>query len=43
MNALVRWLVITANWKAESSQRWTVPLGAGVGKIFHFGPLPVNL
>jgi hypothetical protein len=35
--------VITANWKAESSQRWTVPLGAGVGKIFHFGPLPVNM
>jgi len=35
--------IITANWKAESSQRWTVPLGAGVGKIFHFGRLPVNM
>lgn len=35
--------VITANWKAAGSQRWTVPLGAGVGKIFHFGPLPVNM
>ena len=34
--------VITANWKAESSQRWTVPLGGGVGKIFHLGKLPVN-
>ena len=34
--------VITANWKAESSQRWTVPVGGGVGKIFHLGPLPVN-
>ena len=34
--------VITANWKAENSQRWTVPLGAALGKIFHFGPLPVN-
>ncbi|SBT08559.1 conserved exported hypothetical protein [Candidatus Accumulibacter aalborgensis] len=34
--------IITANWKAESSQRWTVPLGGGVGKIFHFGRLPVN-
>ena len=21
---------------------WTVPLGGGVGKIFHFGKLPVN-
>jgi hypothetical protein len=35
--------VITANWKAEGSQRWTVPLGGAVGKIFHFGPLPVNM
>jgi hypothetical protein len=34
--------IITANWKADNSQRWTVPLGGGVGKIFHFGRLPVN-
>ena len=34
--------IITVNWKAESSQRWTVPLGGGVGKIFHLGKLPVN-
>ncbi len=34
--------VITVNWKAESDQRWTVPLGAAIGKIFHFGPMPVN-
>jgi hypothetical protein len=34
--------VITANWDADSSQRWTVPLGGGIGKIFHFGKLPVN-
>jgi hypothetical protein len=34
--------IITADWKADSSQRWTVPLGGGVGKIFHFGRLPVN-
>lgn len=34
--------IITANWKAESSQRWTVPLGLGVGHIFHLGRLPVN-
>jgi hypothetical protein len=35
--------IITANWEADSSQRWTVPLGMGVGKIFHFGRLPVNM
>jgi hypothetical protein len=34
--------IITANWKADSDQRWTVPLGGGVGKIFHIGKLPVN-
>ena len=34
--------IITANWKADSGQQWTVPLGGGIGKIFHFGKLPVN-
>ena len=34
--------IITANWKADSGQQWTVPLGAGIGKIFHLGKLPVN-
>ena len=32
----------TVNWKADGNQKWTVPLGGGVGKIFHFGKLPVN-
>jgi hypothetical protein len=35
--------IITANWEASGSQRWTVPLGGGIGKIFHFGRLPVNM
>ncbi len=34
--------ILTVNWKADSGQQWTVPLGGGVGKIFHFGKLPVN-
>jgi hypothetical protein len=34
--------IVTVNWQAESSQQWTVPVGGGVGKIFHFGKLPVN-
>ncbi len=34
--------ILTVNWKADSSQQWTVPVGGGVGKIFHFGKLPVN-
>jgi hypothetical protein len=28
--------LITANWKAEKSNRWSVPLGGGVGKLFRF-------
>ena len=35
--------ILTVNWKAEGSQQWTVPIGGGVGKIFHFGKLPVNM
>ena len=34
--------ILTVDWKAEGSQRWTVPVGGGVGKIFHLGKLPVN-
>lgn len=34
--------IITVNWKAPSGQRWIVPLGAGVGKLFRLGKLPVN-
>ena len=34
--------IITANWKADNSDRWTVPVGGGIGHIFHLGRLPVN-
>jgi hypothetical protein len=34
--------ILTVNWKADSGDKWTVPLGGGVGKIFHLGRLPVN-
>ena len=34
--------LITANWEAASGQKWTVPVGMGVGHIFHLGPAPVN-
>jgi hypothetical protein len=35
--------VITANWKADSGQRWVIPLGLGIGQIMRFGQQPVNL
>jgi hypothetical protein len=34
--------IATVNWDAPSGQKWTVPVGGGVGKIFHLGKLPVN-
>jgi hypothetical protein len=36
--------IITADWKAESEDRWIVPLGAGGGKLVLLGgKLPLNL
>ena len=34
--------IMTANWDADSDDRWTIPLGGGVGKIFKIGRQPVN-
>jgi len=34
--------ILTVDWKASNKDMWTVPIGGGVGKIFHLGKLPVN-
>lgn len=34
--------IITANWEADSDHKWTVPLGAGFGKVFRIGNQPIN-
>ncbi len=34
--------IITVDWTADSDNQWTVPVGAGIGHIFHLGRLPVN-
>ncbi|MCA9451141.1 MAG: neuromedin U [Nitrospiraceae bacterium] len=35
--------IITANWEAEGKgNKWTVPVGGGVGKVFRIGKLPFN-
>ena len=34
--------ILTVDWTADSDNRWTIPVGGGVGKIFHLGKLPVN-
>jgi len=34
--------ILTANWKAEAGEKWVVPFGGGVGKIFRVGKQPMN-
>jgi hypothetical protein len=34
--------VMTANWSADSSNTWTVPVGGGIGRVFHIGKQAVN-
>lgn len=34
--------IITANWDGESGEKWTIPMGAGMGKLFKVGKLPIN-
>ena len=36
--ALTRSPTITATWGADRPNRWLVPLGGGVGKVFAIGP-----
>ena len=31
--------ILTANWKASSSERWLVPIGGGIGRKFKFASL----
>lgn len=33
---------ISANWEGSSGNTWTIPLGAGIGKIFNAGDVPIN-
>ncbi len=36
--------ITTANWNAADGQKWVVPFGGGVGKVFKLGgKLPVNV
>jgi hypothetical protein len=34
--------IITANWEADSGNKWTVPFGGGFGKVFKLGKQPIN-
>lgn len=35
-------LQMVANWRSNTEQRWTVPIGAGVGKLFKLGNNAIN-
>jgi hypothetical protein len=35
--------IITSNWNAPSGQKWTVPVGGGIGRVTKFGSQPVNI
>ncbi len=36
--------IITADWEADDSgDRWTIPLGLGIGQVMRWGKQPVNL
>ena len=34
--------IIVADWTARSGDKWTVPVGGGVGKVWRIGAQPVN-
>jgi len=34
--------LITANWEASDNNRWTLPIGGGIGRIFKIGDQPIN-
>jgi len=39
---LITDMVLTANWKADSNNTWTIPIGGGAGKIFKIGKQAIN-
>jgi hypothetical protein len=34
--------LITANWEANDNNRWTLPIGGGIGRIFKIGHQAIN-
>jgi hypothetical protein len=35
--------IITANWEADSGDKWTIPFGGGIGQVFKLGQQPINM
>lgn len=34
--------IMTANWNESNRNKWTIPVGGGVGKVFKIGNRPIN-
>ncbi|MEP5763206.1 MAG: transporter [Halieaceae bacterium] len=34
--------IVTANWEGESGEKWTIPVGGGIGRIFRVGSQAMN-
>ncbi|BCP56094.1 hypothetical protein K32_47110 [Kaistia sp. 32K] len=34
--------IITANWEADNDDRWVLPVGGAVGRVFKIGKQPIN-
>lgn len=34
--------LMSVNWKAQSGEKWRVPVGAGIGKVFSIGSQQIN-
>ena len=34
--------IMTANWLADDDDKWTVPIGGGIGRLFKIGDQPFN-
>ncbi len=34
--------IITANWEVENDNRWVIPIGGGLGKVFKIAKQPMN-
>jgi hypothetical protein len=35
--------IVTANWRASKGNEWVAPVGGGVGRVCHLGPMPANI
>ena len=34
--------IMTADWEKPSGDKWTIPMGGGIGKLHRFGKLPID-